>query len=339
MTHPVLHNIHPFAKQPWDPDAGSHTYTPQILPKDPLAPYILGGTINLLGGSHQAGKTPMLGRLIRDWMSGEVLGQQVPQGAITGHGILTTNRSWQHGMAHSPAFKDLPHPLNTYSLIDDGTFDLKDFRTRIARVELLERCLDRMQLQRGSLLWVDPFALFLGSNLLDFDACAVSCLEIHKVLAARNLTMIATTATAKPKADQENTYPRLLDRIYGTASQLSFVDTCMYLATPDELQRANIYTLQVYPQYAKMLSLDFVKDDQGCFLPAPPDAEFVQLFELIPDSGNSIAKAALIDALVPKVMSRATLTRMLRQCVEGGQLVKSGHGRYSKPPASLPFPG
>jgi hypothetical protein len=196
-----------------------------------------------------------------------------------------------------------------------------------------------MQLSRGSLLWVDPFALFLGSNLLDFDACAVSCLEIHKVLAARGLTMIATTATAKPKADQENTYPRLLDRIYGTASQLSFVDTCLYLATPDELQRANIYTLQVYPQYAAMLNLDFVKDTQGCFLPAPPDAEFVQLLALIPEDGGVILIAALADALTPTLMSRRTLYRMLRELVSLGRLVKTGHGRYAKPQIAAPFPG
>lgn len=324
---------------PHDPHQGSHhTYTPQILPKHPLPPYILGGTINLLVGSHQSGKTPMLGRLIRDWMQGKVLGQDVPPSAITGHGILTTNRSWQHGMAFSPAFRDLPQPISTYSLIDDGTFDLKDFRTRMARVELLEKCLDRMQLSRGSLLWVDPFALFLGSNLLDFDACAVSCLEIHKVLAARNLTMIATTATAKPKAEQENTYPRLLDRIYGTASQLSFVDTCMYLATPDELQRAGIYTLQVYPQYAKMLSLDFVRDGDGCFVEAPPDAEYLPILDCFVE-GEILKLADLKDKLVPAVMSRTTLYRALRVLVADGRLRKVSHGRYtldSKVPLRFP---
>lgn len=332
-TNPT--NIRSFAK-PHNPDA-LFRYSPQILPKDPLTPYILGGSINLLVGSHQAGKTAMLGRLIRDWMSGHVLGQPVPEGAITGHGVLTTNRSWQHSDRLSTAFKDLPSPLTTYSLTDDATFDLKDFRTRTARVELFEKCLNQMGLARGSLLWVDPFALFLGSNLLDFDACAVSCLEIRKVLAARGLTLIATTSTAKPKADQENTYPRLLDRIYGTASQLSFVDTCLYLATPDERQRANIYTLQVYPQYAKMLTVDFIRTEDGTFEPAPPDAEFTQLLALLPFDGTIVSTATLADALTPKDMSRRTLYRTLRELVTLGRLVKVGHGKYARPQVAEPF--
>ena len=322
-------NLRPFAK-PHNPDERSN-YTPRHLPKHPLSPYILGGTINLLVGSHQAGKTPMLGRLIRDWMTGNVFGIPVPEGAIVGHGILTTNRSWQHNQQLSPAFQGLPQPLTTYSLLDDANFDLKDFRTKVARVELFEKCLDRMGLARGSLLWVDPFALFLGSNLIDFDSCAVSCMEIHKVLAARGLTMIATSMTAKPKADQENAYPRLLDRIFGTASQLSFVDTCLYLATPDELQRANIYTLQVYPQYAAMLNLDFIRLADGTFVPAPPDAEYTQLLARIPTAPASVRTRELADALVPSVMSASTLQRSLRTLVREERIAKVGHGKYSTP--------
>lgn len=304
-------------------------YIPQILPKHPLPPFIMGGTINLLVGSHQSGKTTMLGRLIRDWMSGTVLGQPVPEGAIAGHGILTCSQSWQQIQEHSRAFRDLPQPLHHYSLVDDAAFDLKDFRTKIARVELFEKCLNKMLLPRGSLLWVDPLTLFLGSNLLDFDSCAVACLEIRKILAARNLTMIATAGTAKPKFDVDQTTVRLLDRIYGTVSQLSFVNTCFYLATPDELQRAGIFTLQIYPQHAGMLSLDFVREPHGTFEIAPPDAEYLPILELLPLEGYA-SLSDLRDALVPKWMSKSTLYRSLKRLIADGRVAKVGYGKYCK---------
>lgn len=317
----------PFA-QAHNPNTG-FSYTPQFMPKHPLPPYILGGTINLLVGSHQSGKTPMLGRLIRDWMSGKVLGQEIPNGSVTEHALLMTNRSWQHAAQFSVEFKDLPLPLKTYAIVDDATFDLTLFRTKTARVELFAACVDRLHLQRGALLWVDPFTLFLGSNLLDFDACAVNCLEIHKVLAARGITMIGTGMTAKPR-HEDVPHARLLDRIFGTASQLAFVDTCFYLATPDELERPRIYTLQVYPQHAPMLSLDFIRREDGTFADAPPDAEFAPILALL-QPGVVTPARQLADALVPAQMSRPALYKCLRALVELGRVQKVSHGKYTLP--------
>lgn len=298
------------------------------FPPDPLPPVILGGTINLVGGSPFTGKTPLLAWLLRQFLAGNVLGHPVPPGAVPQHAVICADRSWSR--SGSVWFRDFPS-LRAYGLQDDLTYKKQNLRRKYERTAVFEHCLEQLgHLPRGTLVWVDPLSFFLGGNLLDPDGCMVACSELREICLHRGLTVIGTAHAAKQKANPSERYLNLLDRIAGSVSLFGYTDTAIYLASPQELDR-QVYTLALFPRLAPRQSFDLVQDPKtGEFQIAPLGAEYSALVAALPLEPGMIAIGDLRQMLCPSKMSRATLFRQLRQLQEAGEARMVRHGQYQR---------
>lgn len=332
------------AAPPAPPAPLQHRYPP-----DPLKPVIMGGTINLLAAAPGTGKSTLLA-----WLSRQVH-ERTPLfgrewGEIPYQAIICADRSWNRstklwfdleGMGEIPA----------YSLQDDVGFKKSRLRRRGERIQIFEDCLDKLaehapggELPLGSLIYVDPLALFLGGNLLDYDSCLVACSELRELALEKGITIIGTAHAAKQKADKQSRYLRLQDRILGSAALFGYTDTQMYLAAPDEVDRKD-YVFLWCPHHAPTATFSFTRGEDGRFSPQgviddiqgqkltkqkppeiPPPDWLLELLEARPHTFPELIQIATEQ----HETSRATLHRRLQVGVKSGQIEKLGKGSYQR---------
>ena len=154
--------------------------------EDPLPHILPQGGICLLIGAPNLGKTALLADIARAFRDGTPIFGHHPN-PLPGMGIIAADRSWVRGARlwfERAGFPEIP----VYSMIDDLSFDPRSLRRKYERTQRLAEFIDKLALPRGSLVYVDPISLFLGGNLIDYDACAVACHEIRQVLNTRSLS-------------------------------------------------------------------------------------------------------------------------------------------------------
>src|SRR5262245_46438530 len=231
---------------------------------DPLPNIIPAHGISLLAGAPNVGKTALLASLALAFRDGRpIFGHQPSH--IPAIGVINADRSWARGAGvwfRRAGFPDVRY----YSMADDPHFDPRTLRRRFERSQRLIDFTDKLQLPAGSLLIADPVSLFLGGNLLDYDACAVACHEIRHALTLRQLTLIAAAHAAKLKADRRERYLRLQDQILGSTALFGFTDTQMYLASPEETGKP-YFTFVWHSHLAPPEFFSLERDEQGLFVP------------------------------------------------------------------------
>lgn len=312
------------------------------FPPDPLPSIIPGGGISLLAGASGTGKTALLADLARRFRDHlPIFGREPAE--LGGQALIVTDRSWLQSTSLWMELAGFPE-IPAYSLLDDPKFPKRSLRRKHERILVLQRCLDSLgDLPRNSLVWIDPIALFLGGNLLDYDACLIACAEIREICQERWITIIGTAHTAKLKADPKNRYLRPQDRILGTTAQLAYTDTQMYLAGPEEMD-SDHYTFLWNPHHAVMETFELDRNDEGLFFPAkkrvveakeaPAPVDLAteplarQLLSILP-SDLGMAFVAIEEAL-GTTASRATIYRMLNRLVAAGYVRQPGRGQYQK---------
>jgi len=297
-----------------------------------------------MAGASGTGKTSFLAWLAVQFRDSLPIFTHQPR-PLPAQGIIVTDRSWLQSTSlwfEAAEFLD----IRAYSLLDDESFDKRRLRRKHERILILEHCLDQLDLPRGSLLWIDPIALFLGGNLLDYDACLVACSEIRAICQERWLTVIGTAHTAKLKADVKARYLRPQDRILGTAAQLAYTDTQMYLASPEEMDEAEHYTFLWNPHHAPSETFFLARDEAGLLRPAPerpkPAPALVeeevppnivdlplaqQILDLLPTT--AAMPYAILQERIPEV-SRATLYRVLQALEQGSYIRRPVRGQYQR---------
>ena len=317
------------------------------FPPDPLPPVILGSTINLLAAAPGTGKSTFLA-----WFSRHVR-DRTPLwgrewGEIPWQGIICSDRSWARST--SKWFEIEGVELPAYSLQDDRSFKKARLRHRHQRVAVFEHCLNALSPSQdgrfpfGSLIYVDPIALFLGGNLLDYDTCAVACSELREICMDRGVTVIGTAHSAKQKADKRERYLRLQDRILGSTALFGYTDTQMFLASPEEMGLEH-YTFLWHPHHAPPALFQFTRHpDTGGFVEgsqivdgAPTPASIpVQPVEA-PDwllCAFDTGPRPFIELMVlaeSQGWSRATLHRKLLGLEAQGVVAKVRRGVYERP--------
>lgn len=305
-----------------------HPETRRLIP-DPLRDIIPACGISLLAGAPNVGKTALLASLACHFRDQRPVFGHAPA-AVAAIGVINADRGWERGAGVWFARAGFPD-VRYYSMIDDPSFDPRSLRKKFDRTERFKEFVDRLALPKGSLLIADPISLFLGGNLLDYDTCAVACLEIRKALQLRSLTLIAAAHSSKLKADRKERYVRLQDQILGSTALFGFTDTQMVLAAPEETGKP-YYTFVWHSHLVKPEFFYLERDEQGLFVPysGADEGNCTRVLALLPDDGSEVAFAILQELAAAIPLSRRTLVRVLEVLVERERIEKVRHGVYKR---------
>lgn len=310
---------------------------------DPLPDIFTLGSLNLLAGASGIGKTALMAWMMTRFRDGASLFGHAtnPPTAI---GYFSADRPWKDTLKW---FEKVGYPdVRHYSLVDDHSMSLDGPQLRKReRVKFFQTCADKLDLPPGALLIVDPIALFLGGNLLDYDAVAFACMGIHRYADTRRYCCWGMAHASKQKGDEKARYMRLQDRISGTNALLGFTGTQMYLAPPGETE-SDFYTFMWNPHNAPAESFELDKDPKtGLFRAVKqrtrPDLTTLpvavqSVYALFPASPATLSTVDLI-TLVKDAISRPTLFRHLKVLVDTGHIEQPQRGLWRiAPPGTLP---
>jgi len=310
-------------------DCQAPSSTDEILIPD-VIPYLLpGGGISILAGSPNVGKTALLATLVRDLRDQRLIFGHQPR-ALPGIGVINTDRGWAKGAGlwfARAGYGDVVY----YSLSDDRTFNMKRLRKRLDRTDILFSFIDGLFLPPESLVYVDPISIFLGGNLLDYDACAIATGEIRAYLRERRLTMLAAAHSAKLRANKQDRYMRMQDQVLGSTAISGFTDSALYLASPQETGKA-YYTLVWHPHGSKEERYYLERDEQGLFIPytGVDTGTQMRVLALFPDNGGEVGLTALVEAAGAIPLSKATVKRGIDALLDDGTIERVKHGLYRR---------
>lgn len=305
----------------------------------PLIPNILETpTLNMLAGASGIGKTALLTGLL-----GEILaGRPVFDHAITpppAIGYICADRpsegalKWQRKVG-------IEHRVVMYDLIGDLNFDLAQLLPKHAGPPQLAYCIEQLRLPYGSLIIVDPIALFIGV-LNDYRSVGIACARIQRWLMEHPYCVVGIAHVGKQKADPKERYLRPQDRILGSGAQLGYTGTQMALLSPEESGRKDgRYTFLWNPHdtYAQAFHLakrpqdgtfDFasIMVDDGD-VPEVLTPDLATLLALLPDPPKAIATAGLIQLC--QDTARPTLFRRLQKLLRLGLVEQPKRGLWCK---------
>lgn len=292
---------------------------------DPIPGVIDFGTVNILAGASGVGKTCLLSTIltrIRD--GGRVFGRQAA--APTAIGMVCADRGTRTAR-HWLRLAGFPD-LALYALAEDPSFNTIALRNKFQLVPVLERCIDQLALPPGGLVIVDPVTLFLG-NPNDYQGCAIACIELRRMVQRKSLTMIGTAHSSKQKADAKAQYKRLQDRILGSAAQLGYGDTQMYLASPEETNE-KFYTFLWHPHTAEAQAFPLGRDQHGLFVDWHEGVEARQEGKILAVITEDEEGTGFADIVIKSEVPRATVFRYLQDLIKDGRILKVGHGRYKR---------
>jgi len=309
--------------------------TPLIVGPDDLLPNIIPyGSISLMSGAAGLGKTALLATIARAFRDGTPIFGHQPN-PLAEIGIINADRGWARGGRVWFERAGFPE-IKCYSMPDDPTFDPRCLRKKFERTQRLAEFIDRLALPPRSLLFGDPIGLFLGGNLLDYDACAVACHEIRVILRNRGLTLMATAHASKLKADPKDRYHRLQDSILGSTALLGFSDTQMVLASPEETGQ-RFYTFMWSSHLAPPETFLLERNSEGIFeLARDTDAGSTgRVLALLPLDGSEITAGELAALAEAIPLTSKTVHRALSQLVADGVVLKVRRGTYRRTHGAL----
>jgi hypothetical protein len=294
---------------------------------DPLPGILPQGGISLLAGAPNVGKTALIASLLRNFRDQRPIHGKQPN-PVAGIGYVNADRSWARGSGIW--FERVGYPeIPQYTMSDDAAFNPKRLRKKHERTDILATFIDLLQLPPYSLIVVDPIALFLGGNLLNYDDCAVACHEIRAYLRLRKYTLLCTAHSAKIKADKKDRYMRLQDQVLGSTAISGFSDTMMYLASPQETRKP-YFTFLWHPHSSSAEEVYLEQDEQGLFVPysGSEDENQQRVLRLFPPDGAAIAMAALVELAEQYPLSRSTVKRVIDRLIELEKVVRVDRGEY-----------
>lgn len=295
---------------------------------DPIPSIIPFGSICMLAGATGVGKTAMTAEWCARWRDGRTICHKSTT-KPTKIAIITGDRRWRDHQQwfDKVGFGDIPH----YSLRDDAFINWDGaFASRAATQRTLERALDILQLPPGSLLIVDPIALFICGNVNDYKTAAIGIGSLDKVLKPRQLTVLGMAHMGKQKNDPEGQYTRPQDRILGSTALLAYSDTPIYLLGPETGDPEGEFELGWTPHHAPAESFLFRRGKQGLFVPyfdKIGNAETKVVLAAIPGTDEGIGTRELADALTESHgFSQAKTYRHLK-VLEGQGYITRPFGR------------
>lgn len=320
--------VRPFPTPPAPPSSGIVLTDTPILHHDPIPGILTFGSFNLLAGASGVGKTCLLSWMLRKLRDGQdIFNRKVNTPTAIGYiGIdrgVSTARYW---------FARAGYPeIVMYSLVDDRSFDPRRLRHRLTLTSILGEFLDKLGLPPGSLVVLDPAALLLGGNLMDYQACAIALIEIQRLCLDRQLTMIGTAHASKQKNDTKDQYKRLQDRILGSSAQLGYANTQMYLASPEETGE-KFYTFMWHPHTSVAEAFPLGRDQHGMFVPYAESTQNAEEGKILAAISAAEEGTSFAEILLTSEVPKTTVHRYLQELLKDGRVLKVGHGKYRKAP-------
>lgn len=318
--------IAPFV--PGSQPADSTTQNSSQFP-DPIPHIIPAGSLNILAGAGGVGKTTFMAELavrLRDGRS--VCGYASNRQSSLG--IITSDRKWKsHRLWFAAAgWPDIPH----FSLRDLPGFDWESLNTTTKRKDLLNRGLDSLKLEPGGFVLIDPLATFLPGRMIDYHSMLRGLGMIDGILGPRKLTAFCTGHTGKQKANPNDRWLRPQDRLLGSTALVGFVDTTLYILSPQETDQA-YYEFGWIPHNSPEGTFKLVRDTRtGLFIPyrdgqtGESDLDRpMKLLELIPVDG--IKTMSLVELAQENFKtSKSTTLRDLKQLRTHGMIFEDELG-------------
>lgn len=317
---------------PTPPNDAPTPATPATFP-DPIPGIIPFGSICTFAGASGVGKTCLYATWIKRWQTGQTICHHETHRPVE-IGVLVGDRRWQSHRQWFDAAGIDDNSLKHYSLRDDDTFVWNDLRLGPKVKDMFSKALDRLNLAPGSLLLVDPLALWLSGKVNDYKDVAIGLGVLDSVIRPRQLTMLGIFHQSKQIADKSQQYTRPQDRILGSAATIGFSDTAMYLLGPEDLDTP-YYGFGWVPHNAKAETFKFTKDAWGLFIPYGETDDYDRIevvFEHIPNDTHGITTGQLLHRLEAKQIeiSRRTVFLCLKKLIEDGRVVLVRRGLYRR---------
>lgn len=308
---------------------------------DPIPGVMPFGSICTLAGASGVGKNAMVSGWVARWLAGKTICGHATNKPIA-IGMLAGDRRWRsHRIWLDVAgVGELPH----YSLRDDKTFQWRMLRNADSTLTALNLALDRLNLPPGGLLIADPLSLWLPGKINDYKDVAIGLGTLDQVLHRRQLTCLGIFHQSKSKNDVKQNYSRPQDRILGSAAQLGFSDTTMYLLSPEDLDQP-YYGLGWIPHNAPAETHYFTRTSTGLFQihypPATDEAvtsgdqttnERAQIImQLLPEEGG-IERHLWVKRVADAGLniSLKTFQRDVEWLIQQGLVQRDGYGKYSR---------
>lgn len=320
----------PDASAPPVPASLTPTATVYPSPIPGIMPY---GSITTLAGASGVGKTALYASWIRRWLDGRTICGKPTERPVE-IGLLVGDRRWaSHRMWLDVAgIKD--HEIKYYSLRDDDSFQWNDLRLWPKVPDLFQRALDKLQLRPGSLLIADPLPLWLPGKVNDYKDVAIGLGVLDRILKPRGLTTQGIFHQSKQLNDKSQQYARPQDRILGSAAQLGFSDTAMYLLGPEDLDTP-YYGFGWAPHNAMHETFKFARDAWGLFIPYGESDQYDKMeavFDCIPTDSHGVTTSQLLHRLEVKhvEISRRSVFLCLKKLLEDGRVVQVKRGLYRR---------
>ena len=304
---------------------------------DPIPDILPFGTIGTFAGAPGVGKTALLASWVRRWLDGRTIcGHQT--GRPTSIAFLVGDRRWQshEKWLQAAGCENTPH----LSLWDDDKFLWASLRNWAAIQSTFARLLDQLAAPAGSLIVVDPMPLFLPGRVNEYRDVAIGLGTLGQEIKKREYTCLGVFHQAKQLNDRQQQYRRPQDRILGSAAQLGFTDTAMYLLSPEDLG-TDYYGFGWVPHNAPGETFRFARDAWGMFGPyqesLTDQANFVRIMEIVPAFADptGISAAVLLQQVQTRCsVSVSTAKRWIAHLLESRLILQPKRGRYKKGPVS-----
>lgn len=326
----------PQSTRPKNPNASGRLVrvddsAPQPFP-DPIPGILPYGSICTLSGETGVGKNALLSEWVARFQTGRSICHH-PTQRPTAIGMIAGDRRWRT----AKTWLDVAGctPIAHVSLRDDPAFPWAKLRNNGEVEKVFARVLDQLALPPGGLLIIDPLALFLPGKVNDYKDMAIGLGMLDQVLHPRQLTTLGIFHQSKQSSDPSRGYNRPQDRILGSAAQIGFSDTSMFLMSPTELS-IDYYGFGWVPHNAPPETFEFTRDTAGLFIPytglldESTEVEFdrpSQVYLLIPNDNEGIERADLVEQAKAKFQtSSATVYRDLQKLLDR-KLIEQFAGR------------
>ena len=254
-------------------------------------------------------------------------------------GVLVGDRRWQSHRQWLDIAGVADHPrVRHYSIRDDDSFEWNDLRFWPKVATAFAKAVDQLQLSPGSILITDPMPIWIPGKVNDYKDVAIGIAQMDRVIKTRALSLHGIFHQGKQIADKTQQYKRPQDKILGSAAQIGYTDTAMYLSGPDELDTP-YYGFGAVPHNALPEVWKFTRDAWGMFVPYTEAEDFDAIetvMQQVPTDPYGASVGQVLHQLETSqvTISRASVYICLKKLVTEGRLVQPKRGQYVRRPTS-----